>query len=69
MPQSDPLQQVRHVAYQLEGTAGRLREDATQAEEPLLRAMFDAAAQVLDRLVTAFRTYERERAHLSRPLS
>lgn len=57
----DPLHHVRKMAGHLDAAAAHLRADAAKVDEPLFKAMFDAAAQVLDRLVAAFRAYEADR--------
>jgi hypothetical protein len=46
-----------------------LRRDAAGVDDPLFKAMFEASAQVLDRLVEAFRTYERESQEITRTTS
>lgn len=58
---TDPLHHVRKMSERLEHAAEHLRADVPKVDDPLFRAMFGSAAQVIDRLVQAFRTYERNR--------
>jgi hypothetical protein len=60
MSDPNPLHHVRKMGSHLEGAAAHLRRDADGVEEPLFKAMFESAALVLDRLVEAFDTYERQ---------
>jgi hypothetical protein len=60
MASPDPLHHVRKMGSHLEGAAAHLRRDAAGVDDPLFKAMFESSAQVLDRLVEAFRTYEAE---------
>jgi hypothetical protein len=54
----EPLHHVNKMAGHLNDAAEHLRQDALKVDDPLFKAMFASAAQVLDRLVEAFRTYE-----------
>lgn len=54
----DPLHHVRKMAGHLDAAAAHLRADLAKVEDPLFKAMFEGAARVLDRLVSAFRAYE-----------
>ncbi len=65
MPDPNPLHHVRNMSSRLQGAAEHLRRDADGVDEPLFKAMFESSALVLDRLVEAFRTYERESGNVS----
>ena len=65
MPDPDPIHHVRKMGSHLEGAAEHLRRDADGVDEPLFKAMFESAALVLDQLVEAFQTYERESGNAS----
>ncbi|WP_333875450.1 hypothetical protein [Methylobacter sp.] len=65
MPDPDPIYHVRKMYSRLEGAAEHLRRDADGVDEPLFKVMFESAALVLDQLVEAFRTYERESGNAS----
>jgi len=58
---ADPLHHVRKMSERLEHAAEHLRADVPKVDDPLFQAMFGSAARVLDRLVHAFRAYERNR--------
>lgn len=45
----------------LVSAAEHLRADVPKVDDPLFQAMFGSAADVLDRLVAAFRAYERQK--------
>lgn len=61
----NPLYHVRKMSSRLEETAEHLRRDAQGIDEPLFKATFKSSALVLDQLVEAFRTYERESSNAS----
>jgi len=54
----DPLHHVRKMAEHLRDTREHLMRDVEKVEDPLFKLMFGEASAVLDRLITAFLTYE-----------
>lgn len=63
----DPLHHVRQMCRCLEATRDHLRADLAKVEEPLFRQMFGEASIVLERLIVAFRVYERRQDERSLP--
>jgi len=55
---TDPLHHVRKMADRLRDTRDHLIRDVEKVEDPLFKMMFGEASAVLDRLITAFLTYE-----------
>jgi hypothetical protein len=66
---SDPLVHTRNMAARLTEITGHLRQDIDKVDDPQFKAMFEAAAETLTGLVTAFRHYEQknERAWTGTP--
>ncbi len=54
----DPLRHLDKMRACLSDTAAHLRHDMDKVHDPLFQNMFGQAADVLDRLVLAFDTYE-----------
>jgi len=55
---TDPLHHVRKMADRLKDTRDHLMRDVERVDDPLFKLMFGEASAVLDRLITAFLTYE-----------
>jgi hypothetical protein len=55
---ADPLHHVRKMAERLRDARDHLMRDVEKVEDPLFKLMFGEASAVLDRLITAFLTYE-----------
>ncbi|MBS1161362.1 MAG: hypothetical protein H6R15_3781 [Proteobacteria bacterium] len=55
---TDPLHHVRKMAERLRDTRDHLMRDVEKVDDPLFKLMFGEASAVLNRLITAFLTYE-----------
>jgi len=62
----ESLHHVQKMAGHLNDAAEHLRQDTLKVDDPLFKVMFSSAAQVLDRLVGAFRAYESNTAQSPR---
>ena len=55
---TDPLHHVHKMCNRLRDTRDHLIRDVEKVDDPLFKMMFGEASTVLDRLITAFLTYE-----------
>jgi hypothetical protein len=56
----DPIHHARKMSTELSAMIDHMRHDINQVDEPQFKAMFEAAAEVMGGLVTAFRHYEQK---------
>ncbi|MBP0582637.1 hypothetical protein J8I29_25150 [Labrys sp. LIt4] len=56
----DPRHHIRQMKARLREITDHLREDIDKVDEPQLKAMFEASAEVLTGLMKAFSDYEQK---------
>jgi hypothetical protein len=64
--QADPRVRLQHIRIRLSDVIAHLRADASELDEPRLRAIFETSAAVLDGLVATLDRYDDARHEVKR---